>query len=214
MTKSQINERRIVACDIESTGLVASEGLLLEVALVVLDNDLNELGSHTYFVPAEPEAVAAAVQDPIVREMHENSGLRAEHEHDSRMLKFAGFKLEMVRTLREQDAAKFIRQHGALDAPLLGNNVGFDREWLNAHQPILARHFHYRIIDVSSVKELARRWVPSVLEGAPVKRGVHRGLADIRESIAELKHYRGAGLFDPPALISRQGSPDASGEGF
>ena len=214
MTKQKINESRMVACDLETTGLDARGGMLLEVALIVLDNDLNELGSHTYFVPAAPEDVAAAVQDPIVRAMHENSGLRAEHEHDSRMLRLAGFELEMVSTLREQEAAKFIRQHGAIDAPLLGHNVGFDREWLAAHQPILAGHFHYRIIDVSSVKELARRWAPHVLEGAPVKRGVHRGLADIRESIAELKHYRAAGLLDPPVLIVRQGSPDASGEGF
>lgn len=214
MPKQGINESRFVACDLETTGLVAAGGLLLEVALIVLDNDLNELGSHTYFVPAAPEDVAAAVQDPVVREMHENSGLRAEHEHDSRMLKFAGFELEMVRTLREQDAAKFIRQHGAIDAPLLGNNVGFDREWLAMHQPILASHFHYRIIDVSTVKEIARRWAPHVLESAPVKRGVHRGLADIRESIAELEHYRAAGLFAPDRSVSRQGLPDALREGI
>lgn len=209
VAKQQVNERRIVGCDIESTGLVASEGLLLEVALVVLDNDLNELAAHHYLVPARRSTVIAAMQDPVVSEMHERSGLRADHEHDTRLLDLAGFYLPMVRTLREQEATKFLRVNGAIDAPLLGNNVSFDREWLRVHQPLLESHFHYRNIDVSSVKEIARRWAPEVFESAPANRGTHRALDDIRESVAELAHYRAAGLLGAPPLTDRQGSPDA-----
>ena len=170
---------RIVWIDCEMTGLDLERDALVEVAALVTDADLNVLGTGVDVVVKPPEAALESM-DPVVVAMHTSSGLLAE--------------LPSGRTLEEAERAvlEYVRQWvpDARRAPLAGSSVHTDRAFLARDMPDLVGHLHYRIVDVSSIKELARRWFPRVYYNTPKKHGGHRALADIRESIQELKYYR------------------------
>ncbi|GHF44827.1 oligoribonuclease [Streptomyces morookaense] len=171
--------------DCEMTGLSLSDDALIEVAALVTDSELNILGDGVDIV-IRPPAEALATMPEVVRQMHTASGLLAELD--------GGTTLEEA----EQRVLAYIREHVPEPgkAPLCGNSVSTDRGFLLRDMPALEGHLHYRIVDVSSVKELARRWFPRAYFGSPKKNGNHRALSDIRESIAELRYYREA-IFVP-----------------
>lgn len=178
---------RLVWIDCEMTGLDAASDLLLEVACLVTDSELNILDEGIDLVISAPdEALEAMV--PVVREMHQTSGLTAAVRASTLPLVDAEAQvLDYVRA-RVPEVRK---------APLCGNSIATDRTFLARYMPSLDAHLHYRMIDVSSIKELSRRWYVRTYYAAPVKRGGHRALADIQESIEELRYYRRA-LFVPP----------------
>ncbi|WP_432573825.1 oligoribonuclease [Kineococcus sp. SYSU DK005] len=170
---------RIVWIDCEMTGLDLARDALVEVAVLVTDADLNVLGDGVDVVIAPPREALEGM-DPVVVAMHTSSGLLEE--------------LPAGRTLAEaeQVVLEYVRRWvpEPRKAPLAGSSVHTDRAFLVRDMPELTDHLHYRLIDVSSVKELARRWFPRVYFHTPRKHGGHRALADIRESIQELKYYR------------------------
>jgi oligoribonuclease len=173
---------RLVWIDCEMTGLDAESDILLEVACLVTDSDLTVIGEGLDLVLAAPEHALDRML-PIVREMHQTSGLTAAVRASTLTVDAAEAQLlDYVRDLVPE-----VRR-----APLCGNSIATDRTFLARYMPALDRHLHYRMIDVSSIKELARRWYPRAYYAAPVKRGGHRALADIRESIEELRYYRQA----------------------
>lgn len=176
---------RMVWIDCEMTGLSLSDDALIEVAALVTDSELNILGDGVDIV-IRPPAEALVTMPEVVRQMHTASGLLAELD--------GGTTLEEA----ERQVLAYIREHVPEPgkAPLCGNSVGTDRGFLLRDMPALESHLHYRIVDVSSVKELARRWFPRAYFASPKKNGNHRALADIRESIAELRYYREA-IFVP-----------------
>ncbi|MBB1255051.1 oligoribonuclease [Streptomyces sp. OF3] len=178
---------RLVWIDCEMTGLSLSDDALIEVAALVTDSELNILGDGVDVVIRPPAAALENMPD-IVREMHTASGLLDE--------------LDGGTTLADAEAQvlNYIRQHvpEAGRAPLCGNSVSTDRGFLARDMAALESHLHYRIVDVSSVKELARRWYPRAYFNSPEKSGNHRALADIRESIAELRYYREAVFVPQP----------------
>lgn len=176
---------RMVWIDCEMTGLSLSSDALIEVAALVTDSELNILGDGVDIV-VRPPAEALATMPEVVREMHTASGLLAELD--------GGTTLEDA----ERQVLEYVREHVPEPgkAPLCGNSVGTDRGFLLRDMPALESHLHYRIVDVSSVKELARRWFPRAYFSSPKKNGNHRALSDIRESIAELRYYREA-IFVP-----------------
>lgn len=176
---------RIVWIDCEMTGLDVRTDALVEVAAVVTDSELRVLGDGVDVVVAPPAQALEQMND-FVREMHTTSGLITELS--------AGVTLaEAQRTVLD-----YVREHvpEPRKAPLAGNSVGTDKMFLDRDMPELVGHLHYRIVDVSSIKELARRWYPRVYFASPKKQGGHRALADILESIDELRYYREA-LFVP-----------------
>jgi oligoribonuclease len=177
---------RMVWIDCEMTGLSLSSDALIEVAALVTDSELNVLGDGVDIV-IRPPAEALAFMPEVVREMHTASGLLAELDGGTTLEDAEQQVLEYIR--------KYVPERGR--APLCGNSVGTDRGFLMRDMPTLEDHLHYRIVDVSSVKELARRWYPRAYYNSPEKNGNHRALADIRESIAELRYYREA-IFVPP----------------
>jgi oligoribonuclease len=175
----------LVWIDCEMTGLEIGHDALIEIAALVTDDDLNVLGDGVDVVIRPPDEALETMPE-FVRTMHTTSGLLDELA--------AGITLEDA----EAQVLAYIKQFVAEPnkAPLAGNSVGTDRAFIARDLPALEDFLHYRIIDVSSIKELARRWYPRVYYAAPAKNGGHRALADIRESIAELKYYRAA-LFVP-----------------
>ena len=180
------SQDRIVWIDCEMTGLDLRADALVEVAVLVTDSELTVLGEGVDVVVRPPQESLEQMRD-VVRQMHTSSGLLTELEH--------GVSLEEA----EKAVLDYVAQHvpEPRRAPLAGNSVSTDRGFLARDMPTLEQHLHYRIIDVSSVKELARRWYPRIYFASPEKHGGHRALADIRESIEELKYYREA-LFVPP----------------
>ena len=178
---------RIVWIDCEMTGLDLEKDALIEVAALVTDFDLNQLGEGVDVV-IKPEQSAIDGMNDFVRNMHTTSGLLAELESGVTMQEAEDKVLEYVRA-HAPEAGK---------APLGGNTVSTDRGFLERDMPQLAGHLHYRTIDVSSIKELSRRWYPRAYFNAPKKHGGHRALADIRESIAELRYYREAVFVEQP----------------
>ena len=170
---------RLVWIDCEMTGLDIQADALIEVAALVTDYELNVLGDGVDIV-ITPPADALAQMVEVVRAMHDSSGLLAELD--------SGVDLATA----EKAVLDYVRQYApeARRAPLAGNTVGTDRLFLSRDMPQLEQHLHYRIVDVSSIKELARRWYPRAYFAAPPKRGNHRALADIQESIEELRYYR------------------------
>ncbi|WP_413101384.1 oligoribonuclease [Streptomyces sp. Inha503] len=170
---------RMVWIDCEMTGLSLANDALIEVAALVTDSELNILGEGVDIV-VRPPAEALVTMPEVVREMHTTSGLLAELE--------GGTTLEDA----QDRVLAYIREHvpEAGKAPLCGNSVGTDRGFLLRDMPTLESYLHYRIVDVSSIKELARRWYPRAYFNSPKKNGNHRALADIHESIAELRYYR------------------------
>ncbi|MET9874429.1 oligoribonuclease [Actinacidiphila glaucinigra] len=178
---------RMVWIDCEMTGLSLAQDALIEVAALVTDSELNVLGEGVDIV-VRPPAEALESMPEIVRTMHTNSGLLEELD--------GGVTLEEAEKL----VLDYIRQYVSepRKAPLCGNSVSTDRGFLARDMPALEQHLHYRIVDVSSVKELARRWYPRAYFASPEKNGNHRALADIRESIAELRYYREAVFVPQP----------------
>ena len=178
---------RMVWIDCEMTGLSLSDDALIEVAALVTDSELNVLGEGVDIV-IRPPAEALAAMPEVVREMHTRSGLLAELDEGTTLAD------------AEQRVLAYVREHVPEPgrAPLCGNSVGTDRGFLMRDMPELEAHLHYRIVDVSSIKELARRWYPRAYYNSPEKAGNHRALADIRESITELRYYREAVFVPPP----------------
>ena len=170
----------LVWIDCEMTGLDLDGGdTLIEVAALVTDGQLNVLGEGVD-VLIKPSDEALERMGDFVREMHTKSGLLEELADGLSMEDAEGRVLE------------YIREHvpDECKAPLAGNTIGTDRAFLARYMPTLEKHVHYRNVDVSSVKELARRWFPRVYFNSPEKGGNHRALADIQESIEELRYYR------------------------
>jgi oligoribonuclease len=169
------------------TGLDLRADALIEVAALVTDFDLNVLGEGIDLV-IKPPAEALEQMNDFVREMHEKSGLLRELDNGISM----GEAEERVLT--------YIKEHCPENSrpPLAGNTVATDRAFLARDMPVLEGFLHYRIVDVSSIKELSRRWFPRAYFQAPAKRGNHRALADIQESIEELRYYREAVFVPAP----------------
>ncbi|WP_407565090.1 oligoribonuclease [Streptomyces sp. 184] len=178
---------RMVWIDCEMTGLSLADDALVEVAALVTDSELNVLGDGVDIV-IRPPAEALASMPGVVRAMHTASGLLDELAGGTTLADAERQVLDYVR--------EFVPEPGR--APLCGNSVGTDRGFLSRDMPNLEGHLHYRIVDVSSVKELARRWYPRAYFNSPEKAGNHRALADIRESIAEMRYYREAVFVPPP----------------
>ena len=174
------NDDRLVWLDLEMTGLDLSRHVIVEVAALVTDGELEPLDDGIDIIVHQP-AAALDEMDDFVRKMHTKSGLIPEIEASTVSLEEAGARtLEYVRG-QVPDAGV---------APMCGNSIGVDRRFLDQHLPELDRYLHYRSIDVSSFKELCRRWYPEVYKHRPHKAETHRALADVRESIAELRYYR------------------------
>ena len=172
---------RLVWIDCEMTGLDLTRDALVEIACIATDGDLKTLDQGIDVI-IKPPAEALDTMPDVVREMHTTSGLLAE--------------LPSGVTLAEaQDQVLgYIRQHVTepRKAPLCGNSIATDRSFLARDMPELDDYLHYRMIDVSSIKELARRWYPRAYFASPPKHGGHRALADILESVKELRYYREA----------------------
>ncbi len=178
---------RIVWIDCEMTGLSLTADALIEVAALVTDFDLTVLGDGIDVV-IKPDDAALDQMIPLVRDMHTASGLLDELAHGVTLAEAQSRVLDYVRTHAPEPGR----------APLGGNSVATDRGFLARDMPELEAYLHYRIIDVSSIKELSRRWFPRAYYNSPKKNGGHRALADIRESIAELRYYREAVFVRPP----------------
>jgi oligoribonuclease len=181
-----VNER-LVWIDCEMTGLDLGADALIEVAALVTDFDLNVLGEGIdVVIKPPPEALEQMIE--FVRTMHETSGLINELE--------AGLTMAEA----EEQVLSYIKEHcpDGSRPPLGGNTVATDRSFLARDMPTLEGFLHYRNVDVSSIKELARRWYPRTYFAAPAKRGNHRALADIQESIEELRYYREAVFVPQP----------------
>ncbi len=178
---------RIVWIDCEMTGLDLAADALVEIAALVTDSELNVLGDGVDVVIKPPPAALAQMNE-VVQRMHTSSGLLEELD--------AGVSLEQA----QEQVMAYVRQFvpEPRKAPLAGNSVGTDRAFIARDMPALEQHLHYRIVDVSSVKELARRWFPRAYFASPEKNGGHRALADIKESIAELRYYREAVFVPAP----------------
>ncbi|MFD0278912.1 oligoribonuclease [Kitasatospora sp. NPDC127111] len=178
---------RLVWIDCEMTGLDLDRDALVEVAALVTDSELNVLGEGVDVI-IRPPAEALANMPEVVRTMHTTSGLLDELEHGVTLAEAEALVLAYVREYAPE----------AGRTPLCGNSVATDRGFLARDMPALESHLHYRIVDVSSIKELARRWYPRAYYNSPQKGGNHRALADIRESIDELRYYREAVFVPQP----------------
>jgi len=171
---------RLVWIDLEMTGLDVRTHVIVEIAVLVTGADLVPLDDGIDLVVHQPPDALAAMDD-FVRTMHTRSGLLAEIESSTISLTDAAAA-----------AMAYVRAHvpEAGMAPVCGNSIGVDRRFLDAQLQELDGYLHYRNIDVSTLKELCRRWAPDVYRKRPAKQEAHRALADIRESIAELAYYR------------------------
>ena len=184
----------LIWIDCEMTGLSLQSDALVEIAVLVTDSELNLIGEGIDLVIHATDSQLEGMSD-FVREMHTNSGLITESPHG---LSMAAAEAKIIAYL---ESASTI----AGKSPLAGNSVGVDRAFIDRDMPLLGAYLHYRTIDVSSIKELARRWNPKAYFNAPAKTGNHRALGDIQDSIAELAYYRSAIFID----ASAQGSEDA-----
>ncbi|QNF95867.1 oligoribonuclease [Janibacter sp. YB324] len=190
VTSSTSNSsERIVWIDCEMTGLSLEHDALIEVAALITDYELNQLDEGIDIIIRPPEAALTQMND-FVREMHTTSGLLDVLAEGTTLAEAEEAVLAHIRQV-VPDAGK---------APLGGNSVATDRAFLVRDMPGLEAHLHYRMIDVSSIKELSRRWYPRAYFAAPDKNGGHRALADITESIAELRYYREAVFRPQPGL--------------
>lgn len=170
----------LVWIDCEMTGLDLGKDALIEVAALVTGPDLNVLGDGVDLVIHADDAALDGMPE-VVRDMHAKSGLTEEVRRSTVTMAEA-----------EEAVLSYIKQYvpNPRTAPLCGNSIATDRGFLARDMPALDQFLHYRMIDVSSIKELARRWYPRVYFGQPQKGLAHRALADIRESIRELEYYR------------------------
>jgi oligoribonuclease len=170
------------------TGLSVRTDKLIEIAALVTDSDLNILGEGIDVVIHADDEALAAMPDVVVA-MHAKSGLTDRVRESTITLEQA-----------EQMVLEYVREHvpEANTAPLAGNSIATDRGFISRDMPILDAHLHYRMIDVSSIKELCRRWYPRIYFGQPPKEMTHRALTDITESIRELAYYRGTAFVPLP----------------
>ncbi|MGZ5401745.1 MAG: oligoribonuclease [Aeromicrobium sp.] len=178
---------KLVWIDCEMTGLSLHTDALIEIAALVTDFELNVIGDGIDLVIKPPQAALEQMNE-LVTNMHVSSGLINE--------------LDKGLTLREAEEAvlayvrEFVPEPGK--APLAGNSIGTDRAFLARDMAELEEYLHYRVVDVSSIKELARQWYPRAYFASPSKAGSHRALSDIQESIEELRYYRAAVFVPPP----------------
>ena len=197
----------LVWMDLEMTGLDAEKDVIVEIATLVTDDELNVVAEGPDLVVHQPPEALTGM-DPVVVDMHTSSGL---------LDAIAASKV----SLAEAGAATlaFIKEHvpEARTVPLCGNSIGTDRRFLVRYLPEIEAYLHYRAVDVSTLKELTRRWYPGVLEAQPRKATAHRALDDIRESVLELRYYRDR-LFVPadgvrpiPDLTDGNAAADATG---
>jgi oligoribonuclease len=190
MVGSSENDR-LVWIDCEMTGLDPEIDELVEIAVIVTDFELRPLDDGFQIV-IKPDASALEHMSDFVTNMHRTSGLLDEIPHG---VTTADAEFQVLEYIQ-----RFVVNEGK--APLAGNTIGTDRMFLAKYMPRVDRWLHYRNIDVSSVKELSRRWFPRAYIHAPVKDGGHRALADIRESIRELAYYRQAVFVPQPGPTS------------
>lgn len=169
----------LVWIDCEMTGLDLGADALIEVAVVVTDYELKPLGEGID-VLIKPPAAALEQMNDFVRDMHTSSGLLEELEQ--------GLTMDEAQTLVLDHVRSLVPTPGT--AQLAGNSIGTDKSFLSRDMPELIDYLHYRVVDVSSLKELAKRWYPRTYYQSPKKNGGHRALADILESIDELRYYR------------------------
>lgn len=193
---SGIREGRIVWIDCEMTGLDLRRDALVEIACVVTEADLTPVDEGVSLVIRPPDGALEQMDDVVVT-MHNNSGLIHEIPHGIELGEAAAAVLDYVRRHVPEERK----------APLAGSTVYVDRGFLARDMPELDSHLHYRVIDVSSMKELVKRWYPKVYYSAPEKTGNHRALGDILDSIAELRYYRSTTMeATPPTPAQRSGS--------
>jgi oligoribonuclease len=173
--------------DLEMTGLDPARNVIVEIATIVTDDELNVVAEGPDLVVHQPPE-ALAEMDEVVRTMHTSSGLLTAISASTVSLEEAG-----------RATLEFIKEHvpEPRSVPLCGNSIGTDRRFLAIHLPDIENHLHYRSVDVSTIKELTRRWYPGALDAVPRKATAHRALDDIRESIDELRWYR-ANVFKAP----------------
>ena len=191
---------RLVWADCEMTGLDLRHDALIEIAVLVTDSELRVLDEGVDIVITAPDELLDGMQ-PVVREMHATSGLT-----------------DAVRTSTitvgeaEQQVLDYLRKHvpEARTVPLCGNSIATDRAFLARDMPELDGFLHYRMVDVSSIKELCRRWYPRVYFSQPQKGLAHRALADVKESIRELRYYRSTVFVPLPGPTSEEAQKAAA----
>ena len=191
---------RLVWADCEMTGLDLRRDALIEIAVLVTDSELRVLDDGVDIVITAPDELLDGMQ-PVVREMHATSGLT-----------------DAVRTSTitvgeaEQQVLDYLRKHvpDARTVPLCGNSIATDRAFLARDMPELDAFLHYRMVDVSSIKELCRRWYPRVYFSQPQKGLAHRALADVKESIRELRYYRSTVFVPLPGPTSEEAQKAAA----
>ena len=196
---------RLVWIDCEMTGLDLKRDALIEIACLVTDGSLDVLDEGLDLVIKPPPEALDQMED-VVREMHTASGLLSELAAGVTLAEAQDQVLSYVRTYISEPRR----------APLAGNSIATDRVFIARDMPELDAFLHYRMVDVSSIKELARRWYPRAYFASPPKHGGHRALADITESIQELRYYRDTVFVPPPGpdsltarrIAARYGSPD------
>jgi len=190
----------LVWIDCEMTGLNPDTECLVEIAAVITDTELNVMDEGIDLV-IKPRAGTVEAMGDYVRKMHTDSGLINEFE--------AGLELEDA----EAQVLEYIKKYipTAKTTPLAGNTISTDRLFITKYMPKLDDHLHYRNIDVSTIKELAKRWYPRAYFQAPKKDGGHRALADILESIEELKYYRQSVFVESPGPSSEEAQALAQG---
>ena len=178
--------------DLEMTGLDPATEVIVEIATLITDDELNVVAEGPDLVIFQPEAMLLAM-DPFVFQMHTSSGLLTAIRQSTITLDQAG-----AQTL------EFIKKHvaEARTIPLCGNSIGTDRRFLARYLPEIENYLHYRSVDVSTIKELVKRWYPGLEITRPIKAGAHRALDDVQESIRELKFYR-ENVFNENTLIQK-----------
>ena len=188
-----ISSDRLVWIDCEMTGLDLEVDELVEIAVVITDYELNPVDVGLSIV-IKPDASALESMGEFVRAMHTESGLIEEIPNGVSVAE------------AEYEVLEYVLKHVPEEqrAPLAGNSIGTDRAFLTKYMPRLDAHLHYRNVDVSSIKELAKRWYPRAYFNSPAKNGGHRALADILESIRELRYYRRAIFVADPGPSSQE----------
>ena len=178
--------------DLEMTGLLPERHVIIEISMILTDDDLNTIEEFGPIVIHASEAELAEMEK-VVCKMHETNGLLADVRSSTTTLAEASAQ-----------ALAFLKRHcpNARQVPLCGNSIGTDRRFLVKYMPELENWLHYRSVDVSSIKELAKRWYPGLTELVPNKDSSHRALDDIRDSIAELQFYREHLFVDAPVITS------------
>lgn len=190
----------LVWMDLEMTGLDATKDVIVEIATLVTDDELEIVAEGPDLVIHQPEEALSGL-DPVVHRMHTTSGLFDAIRASTTSLTEAG-----TATL------DFIKAHvpEPRTVPLCGNSIGTDRRFLTAYLPEIETYLHYRSIDVSTLKELARRWYPDALAAAPHKSTAHRAMDDIRESVTELRYWRSAIFSQPPNMAGNAPEPTST----